>query len=62
MVMAYMTELVEIVSSRVKAEVFRLLFGLRQPELHLREIARQSGLALGTVQQELKGLAACRAY
>lgn len=53
-----MTDLVAIVSSRVKAEIFRLLFGLRQPELHLREIARQSGLSLGTVQQELKGLVA----
>jgi predicted nucleotidyltransferase len=56
MVIPYMTELIEIVSSRVKAEIFRLLFGLRQPELHMREIVRQSGLALGTVQQELKGL------
>ena len=53
-----MTDLVQVVSSRVKAEIFRLLFGLRQPELHLREIVRQSGLSLGTVQQELKGLAA----
>ena len=53
-----MTDLVEIVGSRVKAEVFRLLFGLSQPELHLREIVRQSGLSLGTIQQELKGLAA----
>lgn len=48
--------LVDIVASRVKAEIFRLLFGLRQPELHLREIVRQSGLSLGTVQQELRGL------
>jgi predicted nucleotidyltransferase len=47
-----------IVASRVKAEIFRLLFGLRRAELHLREIARQSGLSLGTVQQELKGLTA----
>ncbi len=43
-----MTDLVDIVSSRVKAEILRLLFGLRQPELHLRELARQSGLSLGT--------------
>jgi predicted nucleotidyltransferase len=49
-------DLVEIVSSRVKAEIFRLLFGLGRPELHLREIVRQSGLSVGTVQQELKGL------
>lgn len=55
--MANMTDLAAIVASRVKAEIFRLLFGLRRPELHLREIVRQSGLSLGTVQQELKGLA-----
>ena len=53
-----MTDLAVIVASRVKAEIFRLLFGLRRPELHLREIVRQSGLSLGTVQQELKGLTA----
>jgi predicted transcriptional regulator len=58
MKMANMTDLAVIVSSRVKAEIFRLLFGLRRPELHLREIVRQSGLSLGTVQQELKGLPA----
>lgn len=52
-----MTELVDIVSSRVKAELLRLLFGLRQPELHLRELVRRSGLSLGTVQQELRRLA-----
>ena len=43
-------------SSRVKAEILRLLFGLRQPEVHLRELVRQSGLSLGTVQQELARL------
>lgn len=51
-----MTDLVDIASSRVKAEIFRLHFGLRQPELYLRELARQSGLSLGTVQQELRRL------
>ena len=51
-----MTDLVDIVSSRVKAEILRLLFGLRPPELHLRELVRQSSLALGTVQQELQRL------
>ena len=54
--MANMTDLAVIVASRVKAEIFRLLLGLRRPELHLREIVRQSGLSLGTVQQELNGL------
>lgn len=51
-----MTNLVDIVSSRVKAELLRLLFGLSQPELHLRELGRQSGLSLSTVQQELRRL------
>ncbi len=51
-----MTDLVDIVSSRVKAQILRLLFGLRHPELHLRELVRQSGLSLGTVQQELRRL------
>ena len=48
-----MTNLVDIVSSRVKAQLLRLLFGLGKSELHLRELVRRSGLALGTVQQEL---------
>jgi DNA-binding transcriptional ArsR family regulator len=51
-----MTNLVDIVSSRVKAELLRLLFGLSQPELHLRELGRQSGLSSSTVQQELRRL------
>jgi DNA-binding transcriptional ArsR family regulator len=51
-----MASLVDIVSSRVKAELLRLLFGLQPSELHLRELVRQSGLSLGTVQQELRRL------
>lgn len=49
-----MTELVDIVSSRVKAAILRLLFGLHPQEFHLRELVRQSQLSLGTVQQELR--------
>jgi uncharacterized protein len=49
--------LLDIVSSRSKAEVFRLLFGLDRGDCHLRELARRSGLALRTVQQELARLA-----
>jgi DNA-binding transcriptional ArsR family regulator len=49
--------LVDLLSSRVKAEVFRLLFGTIGGELHVREIERQSGLADATVRQELKRLA-----
>jgi len=47
----------DLLSSRVRAEIFRLLFGLSDKELHLREIERQSGLALGTVRQDLTKLA-----
>src|SRR5204862_8335352 len=40
----------------VKAEIFRLLFGVAANELHVRAIERQSGLADATVRQELKRL------
>jgi len=52
-----MAALIDVVSSRVKAGILRLLFGARPAELHLRELARQAGLAAGTVQQELRRLA-----
>jgi predicted nucleotidyltransferase len=45
-----------LLSSRVKAEMFRLLFGLEPARLHVRELERRSGLALGTVRQELRRL------
>lgn len=51
-----MNTLAELLSSRVKAEMFRLLFGAVPRELHVREIERQSGLADATVRQELKRL------
>ena len=46
----------KILSSRTRAEIFRLLFGTIQTELHGREIQRRSGLAIGTVRQELQKL------
>jgi DNA-binding HxlR family transcriptional regulator len=51
-----MNTLAELLSSRVKAETFRLLFGIPGRELHVREIERQSGLADATLRQELKRL------
>ena len=42
----------DILSSRVRAEIFRLLFGVAAQELHVRELERRSGLTIGTVQQE----------
>lgn len=51
-----MNTLADLLSSKVKAEVFRLLFGLHHEPLHLRELERRSGLAISTVQQELSRL------
>jgi uncharacterized protein len=48
--------LAQLLSSQVRAEILRLLFNLRAAELHGRDIQRRSGLAVGTVQQELKRL------
>lgn len=48
--------LLDIVFPKVRAEVLRLLFSHGQTELHLRELTRQSGLSLGTVQEELEKL------
>jgi predicted nucleotidyltransferase len=51
-----MGTLSEILSSKVRAEVFRLLFGLNDDALHMREIERKSGFAIGTIQTEMKKL------
>ncbi|MBD3237122.1 MAG: MarR family transcriptional regulator [Candidatus Eisenbacteria bacterium] len=52
-----MDTLTELLGSRGRAEVLRLLFGLSRNELHVREIARRAGLSDATVRQELKRLA-----
>ncbi|HQX50759.1 MAG TPA: nucleotidyltransferase domain-containing protein [Planctomycetaceae bacterium] len=51
-----MSTLSLLLSSGVRAELFRLLFGLNSTELHVRELERQSGFAVSTVRQELKKL------
>jgi DNA-binding transcriptional ArsR family regulator len=51
-----MGTLADILSSRVRAAIFRLLFGLDIKELHLREVERQAGLSLGTIRQDLQKL------
>lgn len=48
--------LAEILSSNMRAEIFRNLFGNEKQSLHLREIVRRTGFAVGTVQQEIKKL------
>ncbi len=48
--------LAEILSSKVRTEIFRLLFGSDNAALHMREIERKSGFTIGTVQRELSKL------
>lgn len=51
-----MNILAEILSSRVRAEIFRLLFSPGTARLYMRELERQSGCIIGTIQTELKKL------
>jgi DNA-binding transcriptional ArsR family regulator len=51
-----MSLLANILSSKTRADIFRLLFGLDEKEVHVREIERQTGLSIGTVRQELEKL------
>lgn len=50
--------LLALLFPQVRAEVLRLLFADGSRELHLRELVRQSGLTLGTVQTEIDKLLA----
>jgi predicted nucleotidyltransferase len=51
-----MNRLAELLSSRARAEIFRLLFSGMGEELHVREIERRSGLNDSTLRQELRKL------
>ena len=51
-----MDRLPELLSSRARSEIFRLLFNGSQEELHGREIQRRSGLNESTIRQELRKL------
>ena len=53
-----MSTLDQLFLSRARSEVLRLLFGLRDGELHLRAIERASGLTVATVREELHKLEA----
>ncbi len=48
--------LAELLSSRARAEIFRLLLDGTGQELHVREIERRSGLNDSTLRQELRKL------
>jgi len=52
-----MNTLAQLFCSRVRAEMFRLLFGASPNSLHLREIQRRAGLSIGTVRQDVEKLA-----
>jgi DNA-binding transcriptional ArsR family regulator len=52
-----MNTLSVLLSSRARAEIFRLLFSGFERELHVREIQRRSGLNDSTIRQELRKLA-----
>ncbi|MBI3272989.1 MAG: nucleotidyltransferase domain-containing protein [Planctomycetes bacterium] len=45
-----------LLASRVKAELFRLLFTVPAREIHVRELARRARLNEATVRQELRRL------
>jgi predicted nucleotidyltransferase len=51
-----MNRLAELLSSRARAEIFRLLFNGMGEEIHVREIERRSGLNDSTLRQELRKL------
>jgi len=48
--------LTEILSSRIRAAIFRLLFGFDAKEIYMRDLARRSGFSIGAIQTELKKL------
>ncbi len=51
-----MNLLAQILSSQVRAEIFRLLFNGQKVSIHLRDLQRQSGLSIGTIQKEISRL------
>jgi predicted nucleotidyltransferase len=51
-----MNLLSQILSSQVRAEIFRLLFSDEKSSIHLRDLQRQSGLSIGTIQKEIAHL------
>lgn len=52
----HMNTLAQLLSSQVRAEIFRLLFNGNKAEIHLRDLQRKSGFSIGTIQQEVENL------
>ncbi|MDR1281352.1 MAG: hypothetical protein LBK99_11095 [Opitutaceae bacterium] len=51
-----METLASLFCSQVRAGLLRLLFGLESGELHLRELQRRTGLAVRTIEQDVRKL------
>ena len=51
-----MSVLAELLSSKTRAEILRILFGLTGGEVHLREIMRRSGFSVNAIRNELRKL------
>ena len=51
-----MNTLEKILTSKARAAIFTILFGIDHRELHLREIQRRSGLAIETIRKETHNL------
>lgn len=56
MLKACIVSLIEQLFPKARAEILRLLFSDPGRSLHLRELARLSGLAVGTIQREVAHL------
>lgn len=51
-----MNILAQLLSSQVRAEIFRLLFNRSKTAIHLRDLQRKSHLSIGTIQKEIAHL------
>lgn len=51
-----MNTLEKILSSKARAAIFTILFGINHQELHLREIQRKANLAIETIRKEAHNL------
>lgn len=52
----HMNLLAQLLSSQVRAEIFRLLFDGKKSSIFLRELQRKSGFSIGAIQKEIANL------
>ena len=55
-IIVQMNLLGQVFCSRTRAAIIEVLFGLRGGEVHLRELQRRTGFAVGTVRQDVEKL------